>query len=89
MATTCVPIRDIRDTAAFASLVSGAGDVTVTRNGYPAFHCLSEAEYERLASSLSRARLLERLLVVERESAQGRFVDFGSFADEIDSIYGL
>ena len=36
----CVPVRDMKDTAAFASLVERERDVTVTRNGYSAMHCL-------------------------------------------------
>ena len=46
MATTCVPIRDIRDTAAFASLVSGAGDVAFPE-GYEDFTSHNE---DRLSS---------------------------------------
>lgn len=86
---TSVPIRDVRDTAAFSSLVDESGDVLVTRNGYPAFHALSDEEYRRLSQGSARARLLERLLIAERESAAGDGVDFNSFADEIDKAYGL
>lgn len=35
---TAVPVRDMKDTAAFSALVERERDVTVTRNGYEAFH---------------------------------------------------
>ena len=38
---TCVPVRDMKDTAAFTALVESERDVTVTKNGYEAMHCIS------------------------------------------------
>lgn len=86
---TTVPVRDVRDTAEFSRLVEERGDVLVTKNGYPAFHAMSEAVYERLVQSDARARLLERLLVAEREDAAGQSTDFEAFSEEVDRAYGL
>ena len=34
--SACVPVRDMKDTAAFTTLVESERDVTVTKNGYEA-----------------------------------------------------
>lgn len=86
---TSVPVRDVRDTAAFSRLVDECGVVLVTRNGYPAFHAMSDAVYRRLEDSEARARLLERLLVAETEDASGQSSDFDAFCEEVDRAYGL
>ena len=43
--STCVPVRDMKDTAAFTALVESERDVTVTKNGYEAMHCISSDQY--------------------------------------------
>ena len=43
--SACVPVRDMKDTAAFTALVESERDVTVTKNGYEAMHCISSDQY--------------------------------------------
>lgn len=43
--SACVPVRDMEDTAAFTALVESERDVTVTKNGYEAMHCISSDLY--------------------------------------------
>ena len=76
---TCVPIRDLRDTAAFAKLVKESPeDITVTRNGYDEFVCVRSDEYRRLKHADARANLMTRIAIAERERAQGA----GAFAED-------
>ena len=38
---TCVPVKDLKDTASFARRVEQAsGPITVTKNGYEVFYAL-------------------------------------------------
>ena len=62
---TCVPVRDMKNTAAFTALVERERDVTVTRNGYSAMHCLSEEEYQAQQDEVARARLLSYMMRAE------------------------
>lgn len=84
-----VPIRDVRDTAAFSKMVDDCGEVLVTKNGYPAFHAMSDATYKHLSDSDARARLLERLLVAETEDSSDLADDFSAFSEEVSRAYGL
>ena len=44
----CVPIKDLRDTVAFDSLVeSSATPITITKNGYDRFVCIRSADFEQ------------------------------------------
>ena len=46
---TCVPVKALRDTAAFVELVRAAPEpVTVTKNGYDEFMCVRSADYRQL-----------------------------------------
>ena len=85
----CVPVRDMKDTATFASLVERERDVTVTRNGYSAMHCLSNEEYEAQREEVAKARLLSRILLAETEIAAGDCADYSSFSDTMRQRYGL
>ena len=87
--TACVPVRDMKDTAAFASLVEREGDVAVTRNGYGVMHCMSEKEYRLQREEVARARLLSRMMLAESELAAGESRDFDSFAAGVRRRHGL
>jgi len=81
---TCVPIKDIRDTAAFDELVMNNPEpVTVTKNGYDRFTCVRSEDYRRLETADARAALLERIVLSERERAEG------ASSDAFDSIAAL
>lgn len=86
---TCVPIRDMKDTAAFTQLIDEAsGPVTVTRNGYDAFVVMKTGEYEALQQELAQARLLARMTQAEAEYAAGRFTDGRTFTERMRAEYG-
>lgn len=87
---TCVPIEDMRDTAAFARMVETApGPVTVTKNGYDQFVVIRSKDYDDLRESEARARIMERMLLAERERAEGRHVDAAGSLAGLRSRYGL
>lgn len=87
---TCVPIKDMKDTAAFAELVeASAGPVTVTRNGYDQFVVLRSGDYDELAEAGARARVLDRMLQAERERAEGRHVDAHEAVAALRARHGL
>lgn len=87
---TCVPIEDMRDTAAFSRMVETApGPVTVTKNGYDQFVVIRSRDYDDLRESEARARIVKRMLLAERERAEGRHVDTAVSLAELRSRYGL
>ena len=58
--TVCVPIKDLKDTTAFAETVAEArGPVIVTRNGKDVFVSMSMDEYESMKMEAARSRLAE------------------------------
>lgn len=86
---TAVPVRDMKDTAAFTALVEREHDVTVTRNGYEVFHCLSGEEWAAQRDEVAKAKLLSRMMLAEEEIAHGEYDDYDSFASAIKTEYGL
>ncbi len=88
--TLCVPIKDLRDTAAFDEMVSNSpSPVIVTKNGYDRFVCVKSSEFARWEQADARARLLERIMVAERERAEGLSADAFEAAESLRARYGL
>lgn len=87
--STCVPVRDMRDTAGFTELVEREGDVTVTKNGYATMHCLSESTYRLMMDEVAKSRLLSRMALAEKELAQGLGDDFDDVVESLRAEYGL
>ncbi len=85
----CVPVRDLKSTAEFTALVEREHDVTVTKNGYSAFHCLSEEQYQLMQEEVAKARLLSRIMLAEKEIASESWSNYEDFAKELRSEYGL
>ncbi len=86
----CVPVKDMKDTAAFARTVESApGPVTVTRNGYDAFVVMRTDDYEAMQQELAKGRLLARVARAERDSAGGRYADAPAFLVSLRSRQGL
>ncbi len=85
----CVPVRDMKDTARFTSLVEAEREVTVTKNGYDAIHCLSDAQYRLIQDEVAKAKLLSRIMLAEQEIEAGAWENGASFASSIRSEYGL
>lgn len=85
----CVPVRDLKNTAEFTALVEYERDVTVTKNGYTAFHCLSEEQYQLMQQEAAKARLLSRIMLAEKEIASEAWSDYDDFAHELRDEHGL
>ena len=64
-------------------------DVTVTKNGWEVFHCLSEEQYRAMQDEVVRARLLSHIMRTERELAAGAYDDYDDFAAAVREEYGL
>ncbi len=87
--SVCVPVRDMKSTAAFTDLVQKERDVTVTKNGYDSFHCLSNDEYSLLQEEAAKAKLLSRLLTAETEIDEGNYEAVDGFISSVKDVYGL
>lgn len=86
---TTLPIRDLKDTAAFAQSVEDSPTpITVTRNGVGAFVAMRCEDYEALQVELAKARLYERMELAEREYASGAYTDGESFLSAMRKKYG-
>lgn len=88
--TRCVPIKDLRDTAAFDEMVSNsASPVIVTKNGYDRFVCVKSSDFSRWEQSDARARLLERIMIAEHERAEGLSSDAFDVTELLKAKYDL
>lgn len=85
----CVPVRDMKDIAAFAALVESERDVTVTNNGRVVMHCVSSDQYRVMQYEIAKGRLLARMMLAEDEISQGDHSDYGSFATSIRDKFDL
>ena len=84
----CVPMRELKGTARFASLVEQAdGPVTVTRNGKDALVVITSDSFEAMRQELARARLLTRIAQAEQELAEKRYVSGASFTARMRERY--
>lgn len=87
---TCVPIKDMRDTAKFSALVeSSAGPVTVTKNGYSKFVVMRAEDYDQLEEERSKAELMARIATAEHERAEGVGSDAFESVAALRKRYGL
>ena len=87
---TCVPIKDLRDTAAFDSLVENSSTpITVTKNGYDRFVCVRSDEYERMQRANAEAKLMARMQIAEYERKNNLAVDAFEALEELGKKYGL
>ena len=88
--TLHVPIEDLRDTAVFDEVVATSPTpVIVTKNGYDRFVCVKSSDFSRMEQAETRARLLERIMVSERERAEGMSVDASDATQSLREKYGL
>ena len=87
---TCVPIKDIRDTATFSELVENSPEpITVTKNGYDQFVVIRSKDYDELQGLQAKKRILERMLVAERERANDAHVDAKESIAKLRAQYDL
>ncbi len=87
--SVCVPVRDMKSTSSFVELVERESEVTVTKNGREAMHCMSEARYQAIREEAARARLLSRMLTAKREEESGAYADYDQFASTLKAKYDL
>ena len=86
----CVPIKDMRNTAAFTELVEHADSpIIVTKNGYDQFVVMKSADYDELCQAEARAKLMGRIMIAERERIEGASSDAFEALDNIKRRYGL
>lgn len=86
----CVPIKDMKDTAAFSRTVEESfGPVTVTKNGYDAFVVMKSADYQALQEELAKARLLARIAQAEHEYAMDEHAAGEEFISAMRAKYDL
>ena len=87
---TCVPVRDMKDTAKFSETVRNAdGPVTVTKNGRDEFVVMTSDVYEGIKQELARMKLYDIVFQAERELAEGKYSDYDTFSRELREKYGL
>lgn len=86
---TSVPVRDMKDTAAFAKLVEEEREVTVTRNGYDVIYCTSAEQHRLEQEQIAKAKILSRMMLAEDEIVSGDYEDFDTFAAGVRDRYGL
>lgn len=86
----CVPISELKDSAAFAEKVARAGEpVIVTKNGYEKFVVIDAdlfREYRRETPEEHLERLLQE---ADRDIRAGRVSDMREGLSEIRAKYGL
>lgn len=86
----CVPIKDMRDTAAFSNLVEKTPEpVTVTKNGYSKFVVMRSEDYDALVNAQAQAHLMARIAIAERERKEGSHVDAIESLNALEAKYGL
>ena len=87
----CVPIKDLRNTAAFDEMVSNSpSPVIVTKktiDGERAF--VKSSEFNQWEQAETRARLLERIMISERERTEGLHSDAFETTESLRAKYGL
>ena len=75
----CVPVRDMKDTAAFAKLVRESSEpIIVTKNGYSEFVVMRAEDYDLMREEVAKASYEE-----------GDFVDGPAFVSDVREKYGL
>ena len=88
--TVCVPIKDLKDTTAFAETVAEArGPVTVTRNGKDVFVSISMDEYESMKMEAARSRLYQSIDRAEADFREGRPHDASETIASLEARYGV
>lgn len=85
----CVPVRDMKSTSTFVDLVESESEVTVTKNGREAIHCMSNERYQVLCQEAAKSKLLARILVARREEEAGDYVSYDTFTKTMKAKYGL
>ncbi len=87
---TCVPIKELKNTAEFSRLVEeSANPVIVTKNGYDSFVAMTTQAYEALKLEAARAKLYQTVAQSEQDIAENRTVEAHSAIAEARNRYAL
>ena len=87
---TCVPIKNLRDTAAFLELVRTSPEpITVTKNGYDEFVAIRSDDYADMRRAESYYKLMARMAVAEQESVRGLGRDAFEALEDLGARHGL
>ena len=88
--TTCVPIKELKNTAEFSRLVEESpSPIVVTKNGYESFVAMSPQAFEALRLEASRAQLYQAIDQAERDIAEGRTTEAHIALADLRDRYGL
>lgn len=87
---TCVPVKELKNTAAFTETVQAAdGPVLVTKNGREVFATMSMEVYEALVTEAARARLYQEVEAGEDDISEGRHREAEDVVASLKAVYGL
>lgn len=87
---TCVPISDLKDTAAFSRKVEEAGEpVVVTKNGYEKFVVLDAELFRDYRPMTAEEKLERKLEEAERDVRRGNVRDMCTGLRDLRAKYGL
>lgn len=88
--SVCVPIKELKDTAAFAEKVESLDEpVVVTKHGREAFVSMSVEVYEGMRRKAALAELYRTVDRGMRDVEQGRVRDARTVTCELRERYGL
>lgn len=88
--TTCVPISELEDAAAFSRKVAVAGEpVIVTKNGYEEFVALDPQLFKTYRKETPEEELERLLSEADRDIASGRLSPAKEGLARIRQAYGL
>lgn len=83
------PIRDMKNTSDFAKLVKENVVVTITKNGYSEYYCISKQKREAELEEIAKAKLLSRIMLAEEEINNINYEDYDTFSAKIKEEYGI
>lgn len=88
--TTCMPIKELKNTAAFSEAVARSdGPIIITRNGREDFAVMKIEDLNALRLEASRARLYQLVGEGESDLASGRVVSAADSQADLRDRYGL
>lgn len=88
--TTCVPIKELKNTASFSKLVEESSDpVIVTKNGYEKFAVMTIEKLDALRMEAARTELYRHIDAAEADIREGRVVDGWESIEETRKKYAL
>jgi prevent-host-death family protein len=87
--STCVPVKDLRNTAAFLRIVEESkSPITVTKNGYDKFVAIRSEDYRELCDQAAASDLMARMLIAEQERARNDHVDASEALATLRAYHG-